>query len=330
MQKQKCSLELYSDFLIASQNRYSGAELSRVDPAGHLAHDSVSRWLASSNFGSSELLNQVKHLTNPKEGFLALDDSTLNKQYSRHNQLAKNQYSGVTHGLVNGINIVNLIWTEGEKIVPIDYRIYRKGTADHQDKTKHEHFREMLKRAVNKGFSKNLPVLFDAWYASIDNFKFIRSLDMKFVCTIACNRQVSVTKGVYISVQDLDFTKKQVHEVWLKEFGFVLVSQTVTLGGDVSYLATNDLTLINQRDLIKEFEQRWKIEELHRGLKQTTGIEKCYSIQAQSQKTHIFAAFRAFVKLETRRLKEGISWYEQKAEIPRASIMNYLAFGANA
>lgn len=41
------------------------------------------------------------------------------------------------------------------------------------------------------------------------------------------------------------------------------------------------------------------------------------NVGASSQKTHIFASFIAFIKLEVRRLNEHISWYEQKAIIGR-------------
>ncbi len=65
-------------------------------------------------------------------GYLICDDSTLDKRYSRENELAKKQYSGNEHGLVYGINLVNLLWTDMDKFIPIDYRIYRKGTTDDQ------------------------------------------------------------------------------------------------------------------------------------------------------------------------------------------------------
>jgi len=329
MQKQKLSLDLYSNFLIANHNRYSGAELSKVAFNESVSHDTISRWLLTSNFQPTELLNHVQHLVSRGTGYLVLDDCTLDKRYSRQNELAKNQYSACEHGLIYGINSVNLLWTNKEKFVPIDYRIYRKGTANHQNKTKHQLFQEMLKRAVNKGFSP-LYVLFDTWYSSIENLKFIRSLKLKFICSVACNRKVSVTKGAYISVQDLQLTKKQVMKVWLKEFGFVLVCKIVAADGSETHLVTNDLALTNHHDFTGHFDQRWDIEEFHRGIKQTTGIEKCYSTKAQSQKTHIFAAFRAFVKLETRRVEEGISWYEQKAEVTRISTANYMNYLANA
>jgi len=61
MAKQKCSLKLYSDFLIANQNRYSGLELSKVAPV-EIAHDSISRWLSGVSFTPSELWQQTKPL----------------------------------------------------------------------------------------------------------------------------------------------------------------------------------------------------------------------------------------------------------------------------
>ena len=138
------------------------------------------------------------------------------------------------------------------------------------------------------------------------------------------NRKVSIYQGTYIPIADLDLAEKQVRKVWLKEFGFILVCKIVDKEGDITYLATSDLTLLDHDDFIAHFQHRWKIEEFHRGIKQTTGIEKCYSILASSQKTHIFASFIAFVKLEVRRLKEHISWYEQKAIIGRYAVTNYL------
>lgn len=329
MRKQNCSLDLYSNFLIANQNRYSGAELSRVNPSEGLSHDKISRWLASSRFEPKELLNLTGGMVDKAAGYLICDDSTLDKRFSRINELAKKQYSGNEHGLIYGINLVNLLWTDTEKFVPIDYRIYRKGVADNQNKNKNQLFQEMLKRAINKGFSPKF-VLMDTWYSGIHNLKFIRSLNQNFICSVACNRKVAEQKGSYISIQNLGLTKGKVRKVWLKEFGYVLVCKLVSVDGDITYLATNNPRLNNYRAFKEHFYQRWKIEEFHRGIKQTTGIEKCYSIKAQSQKNHVFAAFKAFIKLEAARLMEGKSWYEQKAEITRMTTANYLAFSAFA
>ena len=88
MLKQKCSLELYADFLIANQNRYSGLELSKVSPIEDMCHDSVSRWLARSIFTPLNLWSHVKSLVDVETGYLICDDTLLNKKYSRVNELA--------------------------------------------------------------------------------------------------------------------------------------------------------------------------------------------------------------------------------------------------
>ncbi len=320
MQKQKCSIKLYRDFLIANQNHYSGLELSRVAPTD-MAHDSISRWLSSSKFTPSELWGQIKDLVDKQTGYLVVDDTLLEKRYSRENELAKVQYSGNSHELVNGICLVNLLWINGELIIPVDYRVYQR---ENDDKTKNDHFQDMLKRAKQRGFSPSY-VLMDTWYSSIDNLKLIsRELGWHFICNLKSNRKVSISQGSYISIADLPLTDKQVSKVWLKEYGFVLVCKMVHTNGDIKYLATDDLELTDYDEFTNHFQHRWEIEEFHRGLKQTTGIEKCYSIKASSQKTHIFAAFTAFIKLEARRIKEHISWYEQKAQITRNATTNYL------
>lgn len=323
MQKQKCSLKLYTNFLIANQNRYSGTELAKVSP--NLEHDCVSRWLSKSDSTPSELWNQVKKLIDITTGYLVGDDTLLNKQYSRVNELAKKQYSGNEHKLINGICLVNLLWTKGEEYVPVDYRIYKK---EFDDRTKNDHFQDLLKRAKKRGFSP-VYILMDSWYSSVENLKLItRKLNWSFICNLKSNRKVSISQNVYISISDLPLADKQVRKVWLKEYGFVLVCKTVDQDGDVTYLATNDLTLTGYTDFICHFSHRWMIEEFHRGIKQTTGIEKCYSIKKESQKTHIFSSFTAFIRLETHRIREGTSWYEQKARIGRYSTFSYL--GANA
>jgi hypothetical protein len=321
MQQQKCSLNLYRDFLIGNHNRYSGAELARVSPVGGMHHDAVSRWLADSSFTPSGLWQTVKHLVVRHTGYLIGDDTLLDKRYSRQNEIAKVQYSGNEHRVLNGINLVNLLWTDGEQFVPVDYRVYYK---PNDGRTKNVHFRDMLDRAKQRDFTP-LFVLMDTWYASVKNLKHIRAKQWSFICSLQKNRQVAVAKAAVLPIADLDLANKQVRRVWLPGFGTVLVCALIDKAGDRTYLATNDLSLTNYPMFINHWLHRWKIEEFHRGIKQTTGIEQCYSTQATSQQTHIFAAFLAFLKLESRRIREHISWYEQKALISRSATINYLA-----
>lgn len=325
MQYQKCSLQLYTSFLIGNQNRYSGVELSKVFTEKDMEHDSVTRWLADSKYTPSDLWKQVKPLVSMEEGYLVGDDSLLSKKYSRENELARKQYSGNAHGLQNGICLVNLLWTSGQEHIPVDYRIYQK---ENDDKTKNVHFQDMLRKAKKRGFKPQY-VLMDSWYGGVENLKLIvKELRLNFICSLKSNRKVSVTKGIYVSISDLPLTNKQVRKVYLKEYGYIMVCKLVDKNGDITYLGTNDLALTDYDSYTEHFDHRWKIEEFHRGIKQTTGIEKCSATKASSQKTHIFASFVAFVKLETARVKEQISWYEQKAIINRCAVTAYLVANA--
>ena len=314
-------MELYTNFLISNHNRYSGSELERVTPVLDMHHDAVSRWLAGEKYTPSDLWSHVKELVKKESGYLVCDDTLLDKRFSRKNELARVQYSGNEHGLVNGISLVNLLWTNLKEIIPVDYRVYDK---ERDDKTKNDHFQEMLERAKKRGFSPTY-VLMDAWYGSVENLKYIRKLDWHFMTNLKSNRQVSIEKNAYMPVSDLDFSAEQPKKVWLKEYGYVLVRRIVATNGDTTYVATSNLDLTDKDSFLNHWQQRWNIEEFHRGIKQTTGIEKCYSTKASSQKTHIFASFVAFVKLEVRRIKDKTSWYEQKARISRGATRLYLA-----
>ena len=74
MQDQKCSVDLYVDFLIASQKQYSGVELSRVSPRP-MAHDAVSRWLSTEKLTPKTVWENSQHLVEPTKGYLIIDDT---------------------------------------------------------------------------------------------------------------------------------------------------------------------------------------------------------------------------------------------------------------
>ena len=319
MQKQKCNLDLYVNFLTASQKQFSGVELSKVAPEP-MSHDAVSRWLSSEKLTPKLLWQKSQPMVNKQGGYLVIDDSVLDKPYCQKIALVKKQYSGKHHGLVNGIDLVNLLWTDGVRMVPVDYRVY---DPSRDGKTKNDHSREMLQLAAKRGFMPAY-VLIDSWYTSIDNLKAIDSKHWKWIGELKSNRQVSLQKGTYIPVSDLDWTDQPVRKVWLKAYGFILVSKMVAPNGDIAYIATNDMSLLDKETLKTHFDKRWMNETFPRGIKQGTGIERCYAVKERSQRNHILCSFLVFLKLEWERIRNAISWYEQKAMITRRAIAIYL------
>ena len=104
-----------------------------------------------------------------------------------------------------------MLWSDGKKYVPIDYRIYQP-IKDTVYKTKNDHFQEMLTRAKTLKI-KPFYILSDTWYGSVKNMKFVDKLKWKFIFGMKENRQVSIIKNIYVKVSDLDWIKEQVQKV---------------------------------------------------------------------------------------------------------------------
>ena len=83
----------------------------------------VSRWLANTLLTPKELWHQARPLVEIDGGDLIIDDSLLDKPYSKIIPFVRAQYSGKHHRVVNGIAVITL-WTDGERIVPVDYPVY--------------------------------------------------------------------------------------------------------------------------------------------------------------------------------------------------------------
>jgi len=57
-----------------------------------------------------------------KEGFLIVDDSTLDKPYVKEMAFVRRIWSGKHHRTVKGIGLVSLVWTDGCTVISIDIR----------------------------------------------------------------------------------------------------------------------------------------------------------------------------------------------------------------
>jgi len=295
----KVTKKLYVEYLLHTPINYTSSNL-----AHHLekvSHDAVSDYLSHEKATARQIWELAQEvIVNSKESYLIVDDSVQDKRYSRKIELVKTQYSGAEHGLVNGIGVVNLVHSDGVDFNPIDYRLY----APMQDgKTKNEHFRDMLITAKSeKGIQANI-ILFDSWYASADNVKLIHRMGMRFVTTLKENRLISLSKeGGYIHLQEIEWTEERMKygvRIKLQEVPFhVQLFKLVAPNGDIDWVVTNCPEKISMDIVQKENKVRWDIETMHRELKQLTGIEKCQSRKARSQRNHISYCYQAWFALK--------------------------------
>lgn len=320
MNKARCNKNDYIDFLIATPQKYSCVEAAKVQPERSQmpGHDAFTRLLTRLEPSAEMLWQEAQSQVERSQGVLIVDDSTLDKPYAKAIELVGRHWSGKHHQVVQGINLVTLLWTEGERHIPCDYRLSAKG----QDGlTKNDHFRHMIQTAHQRGFTPEC-VLFDSWYSRLANLKLVRDLGWRWLTQLKSNRLVNPngTGLLPLSAADLSATGTILH---LKGYGLVKIFKLVTPDGDIDYWATNDLAMAElQRLHFTEF--IWTIESYHRAIKQGCGIEKAQVRSGVAQRNHIGLALRAFLRLERFAFVSGFSWYEAKTAIIRRAVTDYL------
>jgi len=321
MNPPKCDEMDYINFLIAAQQVFSHVEASRTHPAEEQApaHDAYTRLLMRLPPDSEMLWQEVEPLVEREKGVLVVDDTTLDKPYASQMALVTRHWSGKHRRVVQGINLISMVWTDRECRLPCDFRLYNKA----QDGlTKNDHFQHMVQQAAERGFRPELTV-FDSWYSGLPNLKLLRGLKWYWLTQLKSNREVSIDRSGNRAIREI-FIPVQGRLVHLKGYGWVKVFRTVGTNGDAEYWATSRLDMTIEEAAFYALDA-WQVEVYHRGLKQFTGVERAQCRLEASQRNHIGLAIRAFVRLEVHRLHFGISWFEAKTGIIRSAMRQYLA-----
>ena len=144
--KPKVTAEDFIVFLVATPVNATAMEAQRTNPVGSVepSHDAYTRLLHRLEPSSENLWLEVKPEVGLNSGVLVLDDTVLDKPYARKMDLVHHMWSGKHHGVVKGIDLLTLLWTDGERHLPCDYRIYDK---PNDGKTKNDHFGDLISKA---------------------------------------------------------------------------------------------------------------------------------------------------------------------------------------
>ncbi len=248
---------------------------------------------------------------------MILDDSTLDKPYAKHMGLVTRHWSGKHRKTVRGINLITLLWTDGDRKIPCDYRFYSKTDG----KTKNDHFWEMMLMAWGRRFAPKY-MLFDSWYASLENLKQIRGYGWLWLTRLKGNRKVTADgRARTLDEVDISAAGTVVH---LTGYGLIRVFRFDAPDGDTEYWATNDLSM-DEMTRRQYAEQSFAIENYHRELKQHCGSEGCQVRSERAQRNHIGLAVRAFLRLEWHFFTTGVSAFMTKSALVQEAIRAYLA-----
>jgi putative transposase len=321
MNPPKCKADDYINFLIATPRQVSATEAARVQPEQEEppAHDAFTRLLQRLEPDPETLWREAQTQVSLAGGILVLDDSTLDKPYAKQMELVTRHWSGKHHAVVRGINLLTLLWTEGDRHVPCDYRVFDKAK---DGLTKNDHFQQLLTVAHAHGFVPSC-VVFDSWYAGLDNLKLLRSFSWLWLTRLKANRHVNPDRQGLFPISAVEIGERG-RLVWLEGYGLIRVFKIVATDGDIEYWATNK-TEMDNLERVKWANFAWTIENYHRGVKQYCLIERAQVRSGRAWRNHIGLCLRAFLRLESYCYHTGLTWFEAKTAIIRDAVRQYLA-----
>jgi hypothetical protein len=320
------TFQLYVDYLIAHKGLVSAKDLSEV-LGQRLSHDHITRTIAQAELDQKDFWKLVKPLVRRIEsddGCIVVDDFLIEKPHSTPNTIITINWDHSKQQYIQSIPILNFLYTiedeasEMQVNVPIAFEVIAKTEAYidkktgkekfKSPKTKNELMQERLKVLCDLNQVKFKYVLWDTWYSSSSNMKFVvQDLEKHFIGAIKDNRNVAlvaadgkISKYKLVSQQDLQ--PEMVYKVRLEEVPFDLflvkrVYKNMDGSTGIVFLVTSDDSL-DAAQIIKLYQKRWKVEESHKSVKQNVGIAQSPTKMERSQKNHVFASMWGLLELE--------------------------------
>jgi hypothetical protein len=306
----------YCQFLLSSPFNYTLTYFA--EHVEGLSHDRINRLLRQIEVTPADLWRNVQEtLVLSPNGYLAFDDTVLDKRHSYKIENVYTQYSGNEHKTIKGIGVVTCVYVNPElkQFWGIDYRIY---DPNKDGKTKLNHVREMLDEALGLKKLTVKTVLMDCWYAEQGLMLYIDSLNKIYYTVVKTNRLIAEHYGqhAYQRVDTLDWNEEELQKgkrVRLNDFPNehkVQLFRVQVLPNKTDFVVTNDLSQDNVKAVRQECKIRWKVEEFHREIKQLTGIESCQCRKEKIQRNHIGCALLVWAKLKNLAYQTGRTIYE--------------------
>jgi hypothetical protein len=327
--------EIYSDYLIASFGLTTATGLSNLLD-GEISHDKITRFLSSKLKTSKDLWQFVKPLVREIESdtaCLIIDDSIEEKPYTDENDLICWHYDHSKQMNVKGINFLSLLYQAQEISLPIGFELVKKtekylDPKDGKEKrrspiSKNELARKSLAYAI-KNKVKFSFVLFDVWFSSVENMKFILQHKKHFICPLKSNRKVALSlpdklQGRWHKLETLVLKENEPRLIYLEGLDnpLLLIKQIFTNEDGkeaVQYLVTSR-TKLSKPDITANYQKRWRVEEYHKSLKQNVSLERSPTQTETTQTNHFFAALCGYIKLERLKIKTRQNHFALKSKL---------------
>lgn len=334
--------EIYSDYLIASFGLTTATGLSNLLD-GEISHDKITRFLSAEKKTSKDLWHVAKPIIREIErhdGSLILDDSIEEKPYTDENDIICWHFDHAKGVNVKGINFLSCLYQVDAISLPIGFELVKKteiylDPKDHKQKrrspiSKNEMARVQIAAAI-KNKVKFRFVLFDVWFSSVENMRFILKHKKHFICPVKSNRKVALSRadklqGRWHKLETLETEVNTTRLIYLEglETPVLLLTQVFTNEDGktaVQYLISSDLKLSTD-DITTGYKRRWRVEEYHKSLKQNVSLEKSPTQTEVTQTNHFFSALCGYIKLERLKIKTKQNHFALKSKLYLKALMS--------
>jgi Transposase DDE domain len=258
----------------------------------HVSHDTLRRVLYQKVPWSRRLWDFFAPGLVQMGGYVVIDDTSW-ERFTRVSDAVSWVWSSRVGTPVGGMQVVLLLWTNGQWKVPLGIRLWRKGGP-----SKVELAIGLLRQARRRGLQ---PAYFlgDRWYAAAEIMNLLDGWGWQYVMRLKSNRKFG----------DHSLRTTWPHRCGQRQGELRGVAHRVLVVKDGRrYWGTNELTL-TPREVKARYTHRQQIEETFRLLKQEFGWGSCSCRKQQGQWAHVHLGVYALVLTHQKACARGQSIY---------------------
>jgi putative transposase len=238
-----------------------------------------------------------------KGGYLVIDDTSW-ERFTRVAEGVSWVWSSSVGKPVWGMQVVLLLWTDGQWKIPLGIRLWRKGGP-----SKVELAVRLLSQARRRGLQPAY-VLSDSWYAAARIMNLLDGWGWHYVMRLKSNRK---------------FGAHSLRTTWPHRYGHArgelrgVAHPVVVVKDGRRYWGTNAVTLTS-REVKAHYSKRQQIEETFRLLKQEFGWGGCSCQKQQAQWAHLHLGLYALVLTQHAAFARGQTIYALRQSLFLRSI----------
>lgn len=286
-----------------------------------ICHDLIYRFLLTASsllplFPSIMISIVKRHATRKNPGYLIIDETFFSKQFAGLLEGVFNMFNAAMRRQERGLMLVIMTWNNGVVTIPIAFKwMFHKDLIGKDHKTKSELAKELLLEYKDKISFDYL--LADGHYSTIYLMHFLIKQNIRFVAKFAVNRVV-VTGKERNQLRDhsrLKLLRNSRSRSTKASFNgmelYVSAHKRKKKNGEFAFTYIVSNICLQAKEYLQRYEQRWKIEEMFRTLKQSLGLQQCQARSLDKQGAHIYAIFFIYSFLQNEKSNHNLKNPEQ-------------------